>query len=209
MIGWLRLKKGVACDKPIKKPITSQGQVGMLQHLSEFRVGKEWRFYREFSSDRYSVDANTITIQGKGDSPHNSSPLLFVGGCHAYELEVEIEFEGDATAGLVLWYNNKYMVGAGISPTARYSYRRESTSRRGSHKETSRIWLRLKNDHHIVSGTYSLDGKTWLKDDWGMEISGFNNNTLGGFMSMLPGIFTCGNGKARFSNFKFTPINND
>jgi xylan 1,4-beta-xylosidase len=90
------------------------------------------------------------------------------------------------------------MVGSGISQTKRYSYRRTVATGRGLHPATRRVWLRLKNDRNSISGSYSLDGKTWKRDAWGMEVSGFDNNTLGGFMSVLPGIFVCGEGEATF-----------
>lgn len=48
----------------------------MYQHLSEFRVGKEWRFYQDYDASRYSNYGESVTIKGKGDSPYHSSPLL-------------------------------------------------------------------------------------------------------------------------------------
>lgn len=208
--GWLRLKKGKCSIGKAMKQLERMPlkDYSMYQHLSEFRVGKEWRFYQDYDASRYSNYGESVTIKGKGDSPYHSSPLLFVAGCHSYELEVEIELSEKAIAGLVVWYNNQYMVGSGISQTKRYSYRRTVVTGRGSHPATRRVWLRLKNDRNSISGCYSLDGKTWKRDAWGMEVSGFDNNTLGGFMSVLPGIFVCGEGEATFKHFKFTPINN-
>ena len=208
--GWLTLKRGKSpFDKEMKKLArTPMKEYSMHKHLSEFRVGKEWRFYQEIDFNRFSNQDHSITIKAKGDRPHNSSPLLFVAGCHSYEFEAEIELSEKAIAGLVILYNNQYMVGSGISQTKRYSYRREGISGRGSHPATQRVWLRLKNDRNSISGSYSLDGKTWKMDPWGMEVSGFDNNTLGGFMSILPGIFVCGEGEATFKNFKFIPIDN-
>lgn len=208
--GWFVLKEGMdPLDKEMKKlALTPMKEYSMHKHLSEFRVGKEWRFCQAIDFNRFTNGNHSITIKAKGDRPHDSSPLLFVAGCHSYELEAEIELGEKTIAGLVIWYNNVHMVGCGISRQHRWSYRREGISRRGSHPATHRVWLRLKNDRNSVSGSYSLDGKTWKRDIWGMEVSGFDNNTLGGFMSILPGIFVCGEGEATFRNFKFTPIDN-
>lgn len=208
--GWLTLKKDKgSLDRKMKQLAqTPLKDYNMYKYLSQFRVGKEWRFYQDLDFNRFTNQDNTITIKAKGDRPHNSAPLLFVAGCHSYELETEIELSEKAIAGLVVWYNNQHMAGAGISQKKRYSYRRGGISGRGSHQATRRVWLRLKNDRNSISGSYSFDGKTWKRDIWGMEVSGFDSNTLGGFMSILPGIFVCGEGEATFKNFKFTPIDN-
>lgn len=204
--GWLRIPEKTTPEKPIKKPIVSKSQPGLLDRLGEFRIGYEWRFFKDYDPSRVSVKDREITIQGKGKNAQESAPLLFIGGLHGYEIEVEIELEPKAIAGFVLWYNEQYMVGMGVDTKNRYSYRRSGPNRSGSHVETNRIWLRIRNDNHVVSGTYSFDGDSWKRDTWGMEVGGYNNNTLGDFMSLLPGIFVSGEGKATFKNLRFREL---
>ena len=36
-----------------------------------------------------------------------------------------------------------------------------------------RLWLRVTNDHHIVTLHSSADGKAWTKFDVQMEVSGY------------------------------------
>lgn len=204
--GWLRVPENIKTTEAIKKPILSEEKSERHNRLEEFRIGLDWRFYKDYDTSRFTVENNILMIQGKGDSPYTSSPLMFIGGDHSYEMEVEIEIEGDVTAGLILCYDEKYMAGTGFSATGRYSYRPDSSSKRGSHKETNKLWLRLKNNNHVVTGAYSLDGVNWGKDDWGMEVSGYHHNTLYGFQSLLPGIFVCGQGKAYFKNFKYVAL---
>jgi len=202
--GWLRIPEGTNVDEPIRRPIASVQQTDSHCHLGDFRIGLDWKFYKDYDTSRFAVENKTLTMQGKGDSPYNSSPLMFIGGDHSYEIEVEIELDSNTTAGLLLCYNDEFLAGTGFDDTNRYSYRPDGTSKRGSHQKTNKLWLRLKNDKHVVTGSYSLDGKTWKRDDWGMEVSGYNHNTLYGFQSLLPGIFVCGEGKARFRNFRYT-----
>lgn len=202
--GWLRVPENIKSDEAIKKPIPSEQQSGgRHERLGEFRIGLDWKFYKDYDPSRFAVENNALTMQGKGNTPYNSSPLMFVGGDHAYEMEVEIEIDPNTTAGLVLCYNDKFLAGSGVNQTNRYSYRSDGAARRGGHPATNRIWLRLRNDNHVVTGSYSFDGKNWKRDDWGMEVSGYNHNTLYGFQSLLPGLFVSGEGKARFRNFKY------
>jgi len=49
------------------------------------------------------VNQGELTLQAQGDSPGNSSPIMCVAGERAYEIEVEIEKDEHATAGLVLY----------------------------------------------------------------------------------------------------------
>lgn len=205
--GWFKIPGNIKTDKPIKKPIVSESQPDRHKHLREFRIGLEWKFYKDYDTTRFSVTNNALTMNGKGCGPYDSSPLMFVGGNHAYEIEAEIEIEGDVTAGLILCYNNTFLAGTGFDKNARYSYRpNNDISKRGTHKKVKKMWLRLRNNKHVVSGAYSLDGVTWRKDNWGMEVSGYNHNTLYDYQSLLPGIFVSGEGKAVFKKVKYKAL---
>jgi hypothetical protein len=57
-----------------------------------------------------------------------------------------------------------------------------------------------------VTGYYSYNGIDWEKETWGVDISGYNHNTLYDFISILPGLFAYGKGEVKFSDFKFTVI---
>ena len=35
------------------------------------------------------------------------------------------------------------------------------------------LWVKLRNTNHIISGWYSVDGKTWRKYPWGYDMQGF------------------------------------
>lgn len=204
--GWFRVPEGIKADQPIKKPIISEHQPDRHAHLGEFRVGMEWKFYKDYDLSRFTVEDNVLTMKAKGDGPGTSSPIMFVAGEHAYEVEVEVELQGKATAGIVLCYDAQFLVGTSFDENTRYSYRSTGTRKRGTHENVTHMWLRLRNDNHVVTATYSLDGVNWLKDDWGNEISGYNHNTLHQFQSMLPGLFVSGEGQAVFKNFKYRSL---
>ena len=173
-------------------------------HLSEFRLGLDWKFYKAFNPERVKVEDGVLTLQAQGTDPGTSAPLMFVAGAHRYQIEAEIELQGDVTAGLVLYYNSQFYQGTGFDHEKRYRYRKGGATRSGVHaQKTTRLWLRLQNYDSIVTGWWSVDGKNWKRETWGMDCSGYNHNTLYEFQSVLPGVFAAGNGQAVFRNFKY------
>lgn len=207
--GWLRRKEEVDVAKPIAAPLRTVPLPDRKARLDEFRIGLDWKFYKSYKPERLSVEGKTLTLAAEGNSPADSSPLMFVAGEHRYEVEVEIETSGEVTAGIVLYYNADFFMGAGYDKAKRYRYRKGEARTSGTHPAGSvnRIWLRVRNDAHIVTGAYSYDGVHWQRETYGMDISGYHHNTLYDFQSVLPGIFAAGSGYARFSNFKYRALN--
>jgi beta-xylosidase len=68
------------------------------------------------------------------------------------------------------------------------------------------MWLRLRNDRHIVTVDYSADGKTWERYDRGVEVSGYHHNVAYDFLSLRPALYASGDGEVRFRNFKYRAL---
>ncbi|MBR7168824.1 MAG: family 43 glycosylhydrolase [Alistipes sp.] len=202
--GWFHPVEGLDVAAPIEAPLPLNPAIDRKAHLSEFRLGYEWKFYKSFDPERVSVEDGVLTLQGKGTRAADSSPMMFVAGEHAYEIEAEIELHGDVTAGLLLVYNSDFFQGTGFNKERRMRYRKGGESGRG--KSAERMWLRLRNDNHIVTGEYSFDGEVWHRETWGMMIGGYDHNTLYEFQSVLPGVFCAGEGYAIFKNFKYRSL---
>ncbi len=199
--GWF---KPVVADvaQPIAAPLPLN-PVDRKAHLGEFRVGLDWKYYKDFDPSRASISDGVLTLQAVGSSPADSAPLMFVAGDHAYEFEAEIERTPDAVAALVIYYDNRFYVGNGIDKRGTLRIRRDRGGVRTKLPDAEHIWLRIRNDNQVITGYYSLDGENWVKEEWGMEISGFNHNTFHDFQSMLPGLMAAGKGEVKFSNFKY------
>ena len=212
--GWfrpvIRDKQGLSADPigAIPAPMGEglKGSRGSKGCLPQFRVGLEWKSYRTYEPERIEHIADGIRLTAKGTLPGNSSPLMFVAGDHRYEIEAEIELSDDETrAGLVLYYDSVFYMGTGFDANRRYRYRKGGQSGGGMHPQagTRHVWLRLRNDNHVVTGAYSYDGVNWRRETWGMDCSGYNHNTLYQFQSVLPGIFCAGKGSATFTHFVY------
>ena len=186
------------------KPVATKEQL-----LGQFRIGKEWRFYKSYNPDKLSVSKDgDLTMQAEGTSPGNSTPMLFVAGTHSYELECEVVLNDSAvSAGIVLYYDSTFFMGTGTSHNTRLRYRmgiQKGGRRHMSYQNGMHVWLRFRNCRNIVTGECSYDGKHWIREEWAMDISGYNHNTLYQFQSVLPGLFCFGpKGSATFKNFKY------
>ena len=132
--------------------------------------------------------------------------MMFVTGAHKYEISARIECDNAAVAGLILYYNDRFYVGTGCDRHNRHKWRRGKYRGRSGQGDYTALWLKLRNEDHVVTGYYSYDGKKWMKETFGMEISGYNHNTLDDFQSVLPGLFVYGKGKAQFTDFQYKEL---
>ena len=72
--------------------------------------------------------------------------------------------------------------------------------------EVSTVHIRVKNDRHIVTFHYSLDGSEWQQHPWQMEVSGLHHNVFGGFASLQPGIYSAGAGTVKLRDFRYRAL---
>ncbi|SFW34511.1 family 43 glycosylhydrolase [Chitinophaga sancti] len=174
--------------------------------LSDDFSSPRWKFFGEYDTTRFHISSKGIDIKGKGNSAGNSSPFLIMPTDHSYTAEVELEISGDATGGMVLFYNNTAYYGIladkqDILANLRgYQF---PTVKNAINKHT---FLKIENRHHIVSMYYSTDGHQWQKIENAAEISGLHHNALGGFLSVRIGLCSIGNGSVLFRNFKYEAI---
>ena len=203
--GWFHSLGENIVEGPLPAPLPLQ-PYDRKARLGEFRVGLDWKYYKDFDPARAVVEDNVLTLKAQGSSPADSAPMMFVAGDQAYEFEVEITRDPGTTAGLVIDYNSSYYIGEGICDRGTMRFRRDKGGLRKRFQDQTHIWLKLRNDHQVVSAYYSFDGKEWLQDDWGIEISGYNHNVFHEFQSMLPGLVAIGDGEVKFSNFKYTKL---
>lgn len=204
--GWIKASTGDGIEKQIQSPVSSGKSISRLANLNAFRMGLDWRFYKSYDSTRVAVHNNILTLKAQGNNPHESAPLLFVAGAHNYEVSVQIHKDSGAVAGLVLFYNADFYVGAGFDSKKTLRWRKAQLRGGSTHNGKNELWLKIRNVNHIVTGYYSYDGKKWEKETWGMDVSGYHHNTLYDFLSVMPGVFAYGKGEVQFSNLQFKQL---
>ena len=69
-----------------------------------------------------------------------------------------------------------------------------------------RLHIRIRNDRHIVTMHFSVDGRTWERYDRAMEVSGYHHNVAYDFLSLRPAIYAAGSGQVRFRNFQYRAL---
>ncbi len=208
--GWFRAT-GHDVARPIPMPAGPAVPHGMAlsDDFSSSKMGGQWSFYNGDQSDqrRYRYDSGSLILKAKGATPRDSSPLWFVCGDHAYQVQVEIDIGPGATAGLLLFYNSRLYAGLGVSATDFIMHRYGTERVSGKPDRIGRVvHLRLTNDRHIVTIDYSADGMSWERFGTRMEVSGYHHNVAYDFLSLRPALYVAGTGEARFSHFTYRAL---
>lgn len=210
--GWFK-SRGDDVAKPIAKPANGEALPHGYAFSDDFstnKMGLQWSFFNGTDADmkRYRYSDGGIVIQGKGSSPRDCAPLTFVCGDQAYEIQVELELRGEATGGLILFYNDKLYAGLGISDTKLIMHR-EGFDRPWWSKPAqldNSVFIKLINNRNIVTIYTSADGQSWKHFEAGMEVSGYHHNVAYGFLSLRPAIYAAGQGEVVFRNFQYRAL---
>ena len=209
--GWPKLS-GLDPTRPIRRPTAGEHGAhafALTDDFSKGRLGTQWAFCGGTDGDlkRARFDADGLLLKADGTSPADSSPLCFVAPDQAYMLDVEFESGKKATAGLVLYYNRRLYAGLAIGERHLIVHRYGQDRLLDRPEEIGHQgFLRLINDRHLVSLYYSADGKAWKRQDVRMDVSGYQHNTVGDFLSLRPALYAAGDGEVRFKNFKYVAL---
>jgi xylan 1,4-beta-xylosidase len=158
--------------------------------------------------DRVRFDGGLV-LAGKGTSPGDASPLTVIAGDLAYEVSVsvEVEVEGGAEGGLLLFFNSALFLGMGIDGARMRTYSGGKPSHWQEPAPAVRsLDLRIRNDDHIVTFFYRQPGGEWVRHAVRFETSGYHANTIGDLLSLRPALFAAGSGSVRFRDFRYRAL---
>lgn len=206
--GWFRAKGGIL-DKPLPKPKggqTSSAGFALSDDFSSGKLGLQWGFYAPGANEtaRLRFEKNGLVLKAKGSGLPDSSPLCCNTGDRSYEVSVMLDILGQAEGGLSLFYSNRSSIGVGFTAgeMRTYCYGEEQRWMRQA-MDTKTVHIKLTNRENVVTIHYSHDGKTWTQHMQQFEVSGYNHNVFGGFLSLKPAIFSAGNGEIKIRNFVY------
>ena len=206
--GWFKTPDGIKTDEPIKRPpgAVSRSNFTLNDDFSGTSLKPHWKFFGEYNPGRFQVTDNSLIIKAEGDSIGDCSPLLCEPSDHSYIADVELFIEGNATGGLVLFYNNDFY--SGILADNQNILANLKGWQFVTEKNVIRdhVFLRLQNINNTVDMFYSADGVNWNKIENSLEVSSFNHNVLGGFLSLRIGLCSIGNGSVKFRNFRYKQL---
>ncbi|RED24708.1 beta-xylosidase [Flavobacterium cutihirudinis] len=203
--GWYKSPENIKTDALIKKPAGKaiKSNFNLSDDFSGSELKPQWQFFNEFDAERFKLTKNGLVLKAKGKSVGESSPLLCTPPDHSYTADVEVEIEGNATAGLVLFYDTKLYTGIAADKENVLAILRswQFPTQKGVNK--IHLFLRLEKKEQLVNMFYSIDGKTWTKIENSAEVSAFHHNVLSGFMSLRLGLSAVGEGTVTFKNFNY------
>jgi xylan 1,4-beta-xylosidase len=156
---------------------------------------------------RARFEQGALVLAGQGEGPATSSPLAMIAGDRSYEVEVDLEVTGEAEAGLLLWYDGKLFCGVGTSTRELRGYNHGSLQQYPSVGAFvgSALRLRARNVDNVVTFFVRPRGGAWQQlISW--EVSGYNHNMGGGFMSLRPALYCSGQGQARLANLTYRAL---
>lgn len=208
--GWFRPLGGDLAS-PLAMPSGGQALahgMALSDDFSTDKFGIQWSFYAPDQDEkaRLSRGDGVLTLRAKGTAPSDCSPLTFVQGDQAYELQVEIEVDDGVTAGLILFYDRELYAGVGFDARRYVTHQYGIERGRPANTNGRRMFLRLTNAYNVVRIDTSPDGVNWRRFDRHMEVSGYNQNVRNGFMMLRPAIYAAGQGQARFRDFRFRAL---
>lgn len=206
--GWFKIPDGIKTDQPIRKPLLKEvpSTYTLSDNFSGTTLRPHWKFFGEYNETRFKVAGNSLTIKAKGNSVANCSPMLCNPSDHSYTADVEMNIEGNAIGGLVLFYNNEF--NSGILADGKNILAKLRGWQFPTEKNViqNHVFLRLKNINNTVDMYYSADGLKWNKIENSIEVSSMHHNVLSGFMSLRIGLCSIGDGSVKFKNFKYNAI---
>jgi beta-xylosidase len=205
--GWFSSVPEVDRAKPIRidHKINPQTEPSFPDDFSTSRIGTQWQFFKENHSDRCRFENKTLSINATGSKPSDCN-LTFASGDKAYEMEVEVDVEDGSKAGLLLFYNESKYCGISFSHGSIWQEVNGQNVKMADSESESNIHLKIKNNHHSVSMYFSHDGQDWKKLERSLEVSQYNHNAYGGFLSLRPGIFATGEGMVQFKRFNYSKL---
>ncbi|WP_346858379.1 family 43 glycosylhydrolase [uncultured Draconibacterium sp.] len=207
--GWYKIPDDIKIEKQMTLPgkaNVAQQALKLSDDFSGDELNPQWKFFGGFENDRFEIKNNSIVINGKGNGIANCSPMLTIPADHAYMADVEMEIEGDAIGGLVLFYNQQASSGILADDTNVLANLRGWQFATERNVINRHVYLRLKSINNTVDMYYSLDGEDWIKIENSFETSALHHNVLSGFLSLRIGLCSIGDGKVSFKNFVYTPI---
>lgn len=210
--GWFHMTGG-DLSRPLPAPRGGEALSHGLSLSDDFTapllLGTKWTFFRPAPDEEHRVSSGegVLHLRAKGSAPSSGSPLLLNTGDTSYSFECDIELDPGATAGLVLFYDDKLYCGLGFDAARFVTHQYGIERARPANPHGAALRMRITNRRHVIAIHTSGDrGQTWQRFDRGMEVSGYHHNVRGGFLSLRPGLYAAGKGEARFRDFRYQTL---
>ena len=208
--GWPYMRGG-DLDTPLVKPAGMTGPAGVALSgpFTPNDLGARIAFYdpKENYLDRVAIEGGVMTLAAQGSGPADSSPATIIAGDPHYAVEIDLRIDDGAQGGLLLFYNDKLFCGLGVKGGVLHSYGNGQLDllaqySRPLHNLGDAVSLRVVNDHDVATFFVATPEGEWRLHS-SFEVSGYNHNIGGGFLSLRPALFASGTGSVAFANLRY------
>ena len=118
-----------------------------------------------------------------------------------YIASVKLEPGSGVESGITAFYNSGAYVGLAFCNGKVFSVKSGIRSKEIDAPKTK--YFRMKTENQDVRFEYSNDGKTWSSYPYAYQVSGYNHNNLGGFLSLKVGVYVKGSGNVIIDDFEY------
>jgi beta-xylosidase len=183
-----------------------RAEITISDEFNGKKLGLQWQFYRQFEKDRFEFKKGVLSLQGRGATPAESLPLAVMAMHRAYEVETQVTFEGQGSAGLMLFGSPGVHIGLSVSSDGKLRRVQEDFRRYGAGKESNvgsgPVTIRIVNSKQDVRFSYKVGDGDWVVLQPGMDVA----MTKAGWFSLRPALFATGKGQGRFEYFRYKPL---
>ncbi|WP_321285890.1 family 43 glycosylhydrolase [uncultured Sunxiuqinia sp.] len=205
---WFRVPEGVNSADKIQLPAGDESAdgTGLSDDFNRDTLGLQWQFFKLYEPGRVRLLGGELVLRAAGNSFDESSPLLVNSSDRKYEVQVEYTIDEGVTAGLCLFYNEKGNMRIAVNEDRFTVYNQRNAKIREENTLGNHGYLRILFDENEVSFYFSADGQQWNRVERTLEVSGFNHNVFGEFLSLRAGLYAFGKGQVRFDNFIYNQL---
>jgi xylan 1,4-beta-xylosidase len=206
--GWPQAPLGARRSEAMPAPM-GVAQRPMITLSDDFNapvLKATWSAWKETDMSRFNVGEGALVIRAKGNSYAESSPLTIRARDESYLVQVVATIEGESGAKLGLEYNPSEAVYVELKLNQIHVYGprdRVATC----DWPAANVWLRVINRKDRVEVLASEDGQKWQGLIADLDVSGFNQNVQrGGYQAARPALAANGNGRVRFTDFRYREL---
>lgn len=201
--GWFRVT--APADEATKKPAGKPA--GIVDMISDdFQPGKpmplQWRAKGKLDWNRLRRTEEGLIFKGVDAPIGESNPLTVITGDKSFEIETTVSVEGSASAGLLYLYDTGIYNSLSFTGTELIIHRIGRILARIPFAAAS-CAMKMRVDRGYLSFWYKLEDGRYQKLNYVIDTNAQNTLAYGGFLSLRPGIFSIGEGTARFSGFHY------
>lgn len=183
------------------------GFAALSDDFTADRLGWQWQFHGSYDPGRFTVGDGSLKLEARGKSPaEGSEPLCLLPRHHAYRVSVNVQIEGHAQAGILLFYDPRNYVGIALESGRIVLLRPHGAQPILDVPSAGLVSLRLVNDRHDIELWTRSCGEEWRQVEYSFEASGWHHNALGGFNSLRVGLCAGGDGMAVFRRFVYESL---